>query len=1015
MARDTIKVRIALDGGQEIVTELRGLGKDGEKALKQLQKIGNLKADEALKSLRRMGDQLKSLGKQASDFGEKMRKVGQGFSTFVTLPLAGAGVGILKQAADFEKATNDLAVNAGIAGDAFDTAKEKAKELGQASVFSSTEAAQGMTELAKVGLDFQQIMGGAADAMVNLAAANNAGLEASAGVVGDIINQFKLSASQLPALVNSITGATNESKLSFDDYRLAIGQAGGVAGALGVKFEEFNAVLASTASAFASGSDAGTSFKTFLTRLVPQTKEAAALFKEMNLQFFDSQGNMRSMADIAEELRRKFSKLSQQDLNEKFKTIFGVDSMRTAIALMRQGGDGIDAMMKKLKATDAANIAAVRVKGLAGELDQFNSAVENLSIAIGDSGLLGFITDMVTKATNLAQAIAKLNPETLKLGTIIGGLASTIGPVLIGLGLFGKGIGFLIGGVGELLIKLRLLTLLIRANPWITAITLVGTALLTWIANTDSATKAMERHKGVVDNVAGAYEAAGRKVAEMTQQTRDRLLLESRGPQDTLARQFEADLANLKTQLERMATLADASNPFAKIMQDFADGKITLDQFAASVTAIGKASPEFDVAALKLLGMSDAVQKLGNEVQVGQNWIDLLTGKITDADFATRQAALGVAGYADAVKNGTAGASTDLKNVGTAATDAAAKVEDAGRRITVTRFGSGELQKTTYELQNGIVVGAQQAADKMDELGKKSGDAASKAASSVGVVRSLAKDVGDAASGAADGIDDTITNSIDQIAPAAQQAAADVSASLGSIDAGAAAAAAEAIIAPFQSLPAQFSAILNGISALINGGFGNLSSLVNSLASQIESAISRILSALRAAAAEAARLRSAAGSSGGSSSTTQGFASGGHVRGAGGPTSDSILAWLSNGEFVMRAAVVKRLGVDFFHAINNGILPSLKGLRGFSVGGLVDGIGRSLSVDIPRFAGGGFANMQLAPAASGGGFSGTPVTIVMPDGERFDTVAPVQVAAKLSTYATGSATLSAGRKPGWYK
>jgi hypothetical protein len=59
--------------------------------------------------------------------------------------------------------------------------------------------------------------------------------------------------------------------------------------------------------------------------------------------------------------------------------------------------------------------------------------------------------------------------------------------------------------------------------------------------------------------------------------------------------------------------------------------------------------------------------------------------------------------------------------------------------------------------------------------------------------------------------------------------------------------------------------------------------------------------------------------------------------------------------------------------------------------------------------------MQLAPAASGGGFSGTPVTIVMPDGERFDTVAPVQVAAKLSTYATGSATLSAGRKPGWYK
>ncbi|KQZ19362.1 hypothetical protein ASD50_07720 [Mesorhizobium sp. Root552] len=226
---------------------------------------------------------------------------------------------------------------------------------------------------------------------------------------------------------------------------------------------------------------------------------------------------------------------------------------------------------------------------------------------------------------------------------------------------------------------------------------------------------------------------------------------------------------------------------------------------------------------------------------------------------------------------------------------------------------------------------------------------------------------------------------------------------------------ADALVTPFRQASTAIDGIMGGIRSMVESGFSALTNLVNQVASQIQSAIDRILSALRAAAAEAARLRSAAGSSGGSSSTTQGFASGGHVRGAGGPTSDSILAWLSNGEFVMRAAVVKRLGVDFFHAINNGILPSLKGLKGFSVGGLVDGIGRSLSVDIPRFAGGGFANMQLAPAASSGGFSGTPVTIVMPDGERFDTVAPVQVAAKLSTYATGSATLSAGRKPGWYK
>ncbi|MBX6950490.1 hypothetical protein EX227_12625 [Providencia rettgeri] len=60
-----------------------------------------------------------------------------------------------------------------------------------------------------------------------------------------------------------------------------------------------------------------------------------------------------------------------------------------------------------------------------------------------------------------------------------------------------------------------------------------------------------------------------------------------------------------------------------------------------------------------------------------------------------------------------------------------------------------------------------------------------------------------------------------------------------------------------------------------------------------------------------------------------GFAEGGHVIGPGTKTSDSIMTRLSNGEFVMRAAAVDQFGVDFFDALNNGLLP------GFSEGGLV--------------------------------------------------------------------------------
>lgn len=48
----------------------------------------------------------------------------------------------------------------------------------------------------------------------------------------------------------------------------------------------------------------------------------------------------------------------------------------------------------------------------------------------------------------------------------------------------------------------------------------------------------------------------------------------------------------------------------------------------------------------------------------------------------------------------------------------------------------------------------------------------------------------------------------------------------------------------------------------------------------------------------------------------KGAASGGYITGPGSATSDSIPAWLSNGEYVMRAAAVDKYGVGMFHQLN---------------------------------------------------------------------------------------------------
>lgn len=87
-----------------------------------------------------------------------------------------------------------------------------------------------------------------------------------------------------------------------------------------------------------------------------------------------------------------------------------------------------------------------------------------------------------------------------------------------------------------------------------------------------------------------------------------------------------------------------------------------------------------------------------------------------------------------------------------------------------------------------------------------------------------------------------------------------------------------------------------------------------------------------------------------------GFANGGAIRGPGTGTSDSIPALVSNGEYVVKASSVKKFGVGFMDAINNGILPA------FRAGGGVNFSAPSVGIR-QRFAEGGLVE-------SGNGMSG---------------------------------------------
>ncbi|AHK42209.1 putative phage tail protein [Ensifer adhaerens OV14] len=377
-----------------------------------------------------LGDAMKSL----KGVGSSMQSLGKTMSLSLTAPIVGFGALTVKTAGDFEAAMNRVDAATGATADEFKAMRDMAVQLGADTSFSASESADAMEMLAKNGLKASQILDGAVAASMQLAAASGSDLSAAADVATDVMMNFGKEAKDLAPLVDGITGVLLESKFGFDDYRLAMGQAGGVAGNLGVSFEDFNAVIAGTSSAFASGSDAGTSFKTFLTTLVPKSDAAAAAMDELGLKFFNVDGSMKSMTAIAEELKTKMGGLSDEDMNNKMSTMFGTDAMRTAIMLMKTGGAGIDELKTKIGSASAEEQAAARLKGFNGELEKLGGAFETLQIAIADSGLLAMVTSFVTMLAGWIDALATSNPELLKWGTILAGLAAVLGPLLITLG-----------------------------------------------------------------------------------------------------------------------------------------------------------------------------------------------------------------------------------------------------------------------------------------------------------------------------------------------------------------------------------------------------------------------------------------------------------------------------------------------------------------------------------------------------------------------------------------------------
>jgi TP901 family phage tail tape measure protein len=321
--------------------------------------------------------------------------------------ITGAVVVGVGKAAQLEQGVADIASVMGITMDEAKPLGDLIANLGMDPKLKvdAVGASDAIMQLAQSGVSMSDIMAGAARNTVLLANATGGDMTTSAAVASDAMALFGIKAEDMGKAVNGITGVTVASKFGIQDYALALAQGGGVAAAVGVSFEDFNTTIAAISPYFSSGSDAGTSFKTMLQRMVPSSNEAKDAMMQLGLitadgknQFFDANGQMKDMKDIAGILNTALGGLTEEQKNAALATIFGSDAMRAAVALADAGSGKFDTLAASIDKIDAEESAGTRMNTFSGQLEILQGVIDGVLTKIG-MAFLPVLKDLTTWAS----------------------------------------------------------------------------------------------------------------------------------------------------------------------------------------------------------------------------------------------------------------------------------------------------------------------------------------------------------------------------------------------------------------------------------------------------------------------------------------------------------------------------------------------------------------------------------------------------------------------------------------
>ena len=349
----------------------------------------------------------------------------------------GAGVALaVSKFAEFDEQMSYVQAATHETAENMELLRDASLDAGASTVFSATEAAQAVEELAKAGVSTADILAGALAGSMDLAAAGGLGVARAAEISATALQQFGLDGSEASHVADVLAAGAGKAMGSVEDLAQGLKFVGPIAASMGVSIEETTGVLALFAQQGIIGEQAGTSLRGMLSSLTSPSSQARREIEALGISLYDSNGDFMGLENAAGQLSEAYSGMTGEARDASLGIIFGNQQITAATALYKAGAGGVEEWTQAVDDSGyAAETAALRLDNLKGDWEALTGALDTAFISMGEgaNGPLRFLvqslTDVVDKFNDLPDWAQQ---STLALGVLTGAAALATGAFFVG-------------------------------------------------------------------------------------------------------------------------------------------------------------------------------------------------------------------------------------------------------------------------------------------------------------------------------------------------------------------------------------------------------------------------------------------------------------------------------------------------------------------------------------------------------------------------------------------------------